>query len=132
MVVRLSLKVGLFALVIGLVSCERPVSFADDVQPIFLEHCAECHDQRGEGITASGFDVSNYESVMSGTKFGAVIIPGSSMSSSLYLVVAQKTAPEIQMPPHHNQSLAAGRGNALSEDKVEIIRKWIDLGAQNN
>lgn len=129
---ELLLKVGLFASIIGLVSCERPISFADDVQPIFLEHCVACHNQGGEGATASGFDVSDYESVMSGTKFGAVIIPGASDSSSLYLLVAQKTAPEIQMPPHHEQSLSVGRGTALSEDKVEIIRKWIDQGAKNN
>ncbi len=132
MAVRLSLKVALYALVIGLVGCERPISFTDDIRPIFLEHCAECHVQGGEGTTASGFDVRDYESVMRGTKFGAVIIPGSSISSSLYLVVAQKTAPEIQMPPHHKQSLSVGRAAALSENKVEIIRVWIDQGAKNN
>lgn len=132
MTISLSLKVGFLASVIVLVGCERPVSFVNDVQPIFLEHCAECHNAGGEGSAASGFDVSDYESVMSGTKFGAVVVPGSSMSSSLYLVVAEKTAPEIRMPPHHPQSLSVGRGAALSEDKVEIIRKWIDQGAKNN
>jgi hypothetical protein len=129
---KLLLDVGLFALCIGLVGCERQTSYTNDVQPIFFEHCAECHDQAAEGITASGFSVRDYDSVMSGTKFGAVVIPGSSISSSLYLVVAKKTAPEIQMPPHHKQSLSVGRGAALSEDKVEIIRSWIDQGAKNN
>jgi len=124
--------VGIFALGIGLVGCERSVSFADDVQPIFSEYCAECHAQGGEGSIASGFSVSDYDSVMRGTQFGEVVIPGSSVSSTLYLMVAQKTSPEIQMPPHHKQSLSVGRGIALSEDKVEIIRLWIDQGAKQN
>ncbi len=124
--------VGILTLSIGLLGCERSVSFADDVQPIFSEHCAECHAQGGEGSIASGFSVSDYDSVMRGTQFGEVIIPGSSVSSTLYLMVAQKTSPEIQMPPHHKQSLAVGRGIALSEDQVEIIRLWIDQGAKQN
>jgi hypothetical protein len=48
------------------------------------------------------------------------------------MVVAQKTAPEIQMPPHHKQSLSVGRGTSLPDDKVEIIRAWIDQGAKRN
>jgi len=132
MALRLSLKFGLVALSIGLVGCERNISFANDVKPILLEHCAECHNQTGEGTTASDFSVLDYDSVMSGTKFGAVVIPGSSISSSLYLLIDEKTAPEIQMPPHHDVSLSAGRGEALPEDKVEIIRTWIDQGAKNN
>ncbi len=129
---KLLLNIGLFALYIGLVSCDRQISFRNDVQPIFSEYCAECHDHAGEGVKASGFSVRDYDSVMSGTKFGPVVIPGSSVSSSLYLVVAQKTAPEIQMPPHHRQSLSVGRGAALSEDKAEVIRSWIDQGAKYN
>jgi hypothetical protein len=126
------LNAGLVALCIYLVGCERQVSFSDDVQPILLEHCAECHNQGGEGLTASGFSVRDYDSVFGGTKFGPVVIPGSSAASSLYLLIAQKTAPEIQMPPHHEQSLSGGRGAALSEHNVEIIRVWIDQGAKNN
>lgn len=132
MAFRLSLMTGLFALCIGLTGCDRQISFANDVQPIFLEHCAECHDQTGEGAAASGFSVRDYASVMSGTKFGPVVIPGSSISSALYLVIAQKTAPEIHMPPHHIQSLSVGRGTALSDDRVEIIQMWIDQGAKDN
>ena len=129
---RLLMNAGFFALCIGLVGCEREISFANDVQPIFLEHCVECHDQSGEGLTASGFSVHNYDDVMRGTTFGPVVVAGSSMSSALYLVVAQKVAPEIQMPPHHEESLTVGRGAPLSVDKVEIIRAWIDQGAKNN
>lgn len=117
---------------VGILGCERQVSFANDVQPIFREHCIECHNESGEGSDRSGLDLGNYDSVMGGTEFGPVVVPGSSMSSALYLVSAQKTAPEIQMPPHHQQALAEGRGDALPEGDVEIIGAWIDQGAKNN
>ena len=100
--------------------------------PIFKKDCIECHDSGGEGVTTSGFSVRDYDGVMKGTRLGRVVIPGSSISSTLYLVVAQKTAPEIQMPPHHSQAWAEGRGSPLSDDEIDIIQTWIDQGAQDN
>ena len=126
-------KIGLLVISVQLLGCTRSeVSFSSDVQPIFEKHCIECHDSSGEGVTASGFSVHNYDSVMEGTKLGEVVIPGSSISSTLYLVVAQKTAPEIHMPPHHLRAWAEGRGSPLSDDEVGIIQAWIDQGAQDN
>ncbi len=98
---------GLIALCIVLAGCERQISFANDVQPIFQEHCAECHNQAGQGVAASGFSVLDYDSVMSGTKFGQVIVPGSSISSTLFLMITKKTAPDIQMPLQHDPSAPA-------------------------
>ncbi len=126
------LKVGIFALCLGLFGCERQISFADDVQPIFLTNCVECHVKNAEGSAASGFNLGDYNSVMKGTKFGPVVVANSSDSSTLYLVVAHKTNPEIHMPPHHKEAWAEGRGTPLSEDQIDIIRTWIDQGAPNN
>jgi len=125
-------KFGFFALCILLSGCEQKISFSDDVQPIFLASCVECHDKSAEGYASSGFSLDDYESVMKGTNFGPVVIANSSISSTLYLVIASKTSPEIHMPPHHDNSLAKGRGRPLSEDQIEMIQAWIDQGAQNN
>jgi hypothetical protein len=111
MTVSLLFKVGILALSLQILGCTRSeVSFSSDVQPIFEKHCIECHDSGGEGVTASGFSVRDYDSVMKGTRLGRVVIPGSSISSTLYLVVAQKTAPEIQMPPQSGM----GRGSRFT------------------
>ncbi|MDH3266768.1 MAG: hypothetical protein OEM25_07375 [Gammaproteobacteria bacterium] len=126
------LKVGACALCIGLSGCERGVSFADDVQPILQSSCVQCHDKSAEGYVASGFSLEDYESVMKGTNFGAVVVPNSSMSSTLYLVVAHKTDPAIHMPPHHDKALAEGRGLSLTDEQIEMIAAWIDQGAKNN
>jgi len=108
------------------------VSFADDVQPIFAKSCISCHSGGGEGTAASEYLMVDYDSVMKGTQYGPVVVPGSRMSSSLYLVVAGKTAPEIRMPPHNDESFAQGRGVMLSADAVETIGLWVDQGAKNN
>ena len=126
------LKVGLFVLCAGLFGCEREVSFSADVQPILQASCVSCHSKDAEGYNASAFSVESYDAVMKGTKFGPVVVPNSSMSSALYLVVAQKTDPAIQMPPHHDESLSKGRAYALSETQAETIGAWIDQGAKNN
>lgn len=117
---------------IALTGCERQVSFSADVQPILDNYCVSCHSGAGEGEAASGFAVNDYDSVMQGTKFGKVVVPGSPMSSSLYLVVTEKVDPKIHMPPHHDESLAEGRGFALSRTNIETIGTWIEQGAKNN
>lgn len=126
------LKVGACALCIGLIGCEQNVSFKDDVQPILRASCIECHDKSSEGYAASGFSLEDYDSVMKGTKFGAVVVPNSSASSTLYLVIAHLTDPAIHMPPHHQEALAEGRGIPLTKKEVDTIGAWIDQGAKNN
>ena len=117
---------------VALSGCERQVSFSADVKPILDNYCVQCHSGSGEGESASGFAADDYESQTQGTKVGQVVVPGSSMSSSLYLVVTEKVDPKIHMPPHHDESLAEGRGFALSRTNIETIGTWIDQGAKNN
>lgn len=132
MFMKVLVPVGTAILLVGVAGCERNVSYTADVQPILDSYCASCHSAAGEGEAASGFAVDNYDTVMKGTKFGPVVVPGSSMSSSLYLVVASKTDPKIHMPPHHDDALAQGRGFALSPENIDTIAAWIDQGATKN
>ena len=50
------------------------VSFSEDVLPLLKFRCPACHLPGGEGYDKSGFDISSYETVMKGTKFGPMII----------------------------------------------------------
>jgi hypothetical protein len=92
----------------------------------------DCHNRSAEGYAASGFSLEDYDSVMKGTNFGAVVVPNSSISSTLYLVIAHKTDPAIHMPPHHEDALAKGRGPALIAEQIDTIGAWIDQGAKDN
>lgn len=122
----------LATLAVPLLGCEKTVSYSSDIQPILDDYCAECHMPGSEGFSNSGFNVSSYETVMKGTSLGAVVEPGSAISSTLYRVIAKKSAVEIQMPPNEDETLAMGRGKVLPDDKVNLIQLWIDQGAKNN
>jgi hypothetical protein len=112
--------------------CSYEVSYERDVNPIFESKCLVCHDGKGEGSKASGFNVLNYEDVMEGTKFGPVVVPGDSVSSTLYRLIAHKVDSKIQMPPHHVDTFASKRLLPLEPELIAIIEKWIDQGAKDN
>lgn len=112
--------------------CDRQVSFGNDVKPILTSNCMKCHDGTGEGSEKSGFNVMSYESLMKGTKFGPVIVPGDSVSSTFFRLVAHKTDPKIQMPPHHEISMADQKSDPLTKKQIKTIKMWIDQGAKNN
>lgn len=114
-------------------SCGQPqVSFSKDVKPILDASCLDCHDGKGEGSEKSDFLVTDYNNIMKGTQFGPVVTPGDSVSSTLYRVISHQTDPKIQMPPHHKVALAEGRTEPLQHDDIQVIKNWIDQGANNN
>ena len=123
----------LFTLAIAAVSagCSQQVSYQNDVLPILEANCFTCHDGKGEGTQASGFILLTYDDLMKGTKYGQVVVPGDSLSSTLYLMIDHQVDPKIQMPPHHD-SAADGQLGPLSRDTIETIKTWIDQGAKNN
>lgn len=102
---------------------ETEVSFSTEVKPLLEEHCGNCHAPGGAGAEKSGLVLEGHDSLMKGTRYGPIVEPGSAISSTLYLVVAGKTDPSIQMP--HGEA-------SLSEGQVTLIRQWIDQGAPNN
>jgi hypothetical protein len=99
------------------------VSFANDVKPILDESCLSCHTQDGEGYQKSGFSMESYQAFMRGTKHGPVIRPGDAASSTLVRLVEGKADPSIRMPFHKEQ---------LPEEKIAVIRDWVDQGAKDN
>jgi hypothetical protein len=105
--------------------CAAPAktSFADDVLPIFKGYCFSCHQPGQQGSDQSGLDLSTYEGVMKGTKFGKMVLPGDPESSNLMWLLDWRGAPETRMP----------RGKKkLSTCERDTIRSWIREGAKNN
>jgi hypothetical protein len=114
------------------IGCSKPVSFSKDIKPILAANCLVCHNGVGEGSVASGFNVQTYDSVMKGTRFGPVVVPGSSAASTLFRVIDHKVDPKIQMPPHHDEALAVGRSDPLTPRQIETIGRWIEQGAKDS
>ena len=129
---------ALFAIV-GAACMKKEVSFKQDVAPILQKNCLSCHSPGGEGYTASGFSVESYESVMKGTKFGPVIVPRSSISSTVMILLRHKADPSINMPRskaqpllEHEKYLKDWKVSMLPAEQIQLIGDWIDQGANNN
>jgi len=108
----------------ALATSATEVSYKNDVLPIIHDYCLSCHQPGGKGYEKSGLDMRTYQSLMKGTKFGAVIKPGDSFTSILIQVVEGRVHPSIKMP--------YGMEGGLAKDKIEILKKWVKQGASNN
>lgn len=100
-----------------------PVSFKEDVLPIFQVHCASCHTPGSAGTRASGLDLTTYEGVMKGTKYGPMVVAGKPENSNLMWLLDWRASPELRMP-HGKKQLPLG--------ERDTIRTWIREGAKNN
>ena len=103
--------------------CSKSVSFSADIQPILAKNCLECHKKGEQGHEKSGLSMDTYAELMSGTRYGPVIVPGNSISSTLYRLIDHKANKAINMP--HDKS-------KIPENEIALIKAWIDDGAKNN
>ncbi len=137
-----NIRTGLAGLVALLAAgCgEGQVSFKHDVFPVLQKNCSVCHAPGGPGYIASGFSVMSYQDVMRGTRYGRVIIPGSSVSSTLVRLIRHQADPSINMPKnfevvehdHHQYIYAGSNARSLSDRDIKLVTKWVDQGARNN
>ena len=104
-------------------SAEELVSYKLDVKPILQNRCVECHEPGGQGYEASGLDLTSYEGLMKGTKYGPVIVSGDPLTSNLLVLVEGRASPQLRMPHGHRPLLKL---------QTEIIRAWIKQGAKDN
>ena len=89
-----------------------PVSFRNNVQPIFVSRCIACH-----GGT-NGLYLDTYDNVRKGGVNGAVIIPGDVYNSRLAYYVYSGYMPFRNAP--------------LTPAEIQTILDWIAAGAPNN
>jgi mono/diheme cytochrome c family protein len=91
------------------------VSFAEQVMPIFEARCVECH---GASDAELGLNLSTYEGVMAGSDYGTVIEKGNPEGSLLIDMIASGDMPE--------------EGDPVPAEELDLIRTWIQEGAENN
>src|SRR4051794_11657137 len=111
---RANLWLLLFSGPASLVAADKPVSFTQDIRPIFESSCWKCH---GSAVQLSRLDLRSRESALKGGQKGAAIVPGKAAESRLYRVVAALEKPAMPLD------------GKLTPIQIDLIKDWIDQGA---
>ena len=89
--------------------------FEKDVRPLLVEACQECH---GPEKHKGGLRLDNLPYILQGGESGAAIVPHKP-DASLLIKLVNYEDPDMEMPPD----------GKLSADKIEILKKWVAMGA---
>lgn len=100
-----------------------PVVFNRDIRPILSDNCFVCHGP-DEKKRISGLRLDNREGATRDLGGRAAIVPGDPDASVLLERVTHADA-NLRMPPAY-----AGTGKVVSEAEVELLRRWIEQGAE--
>jgi uncharacterized membrane protein len=124
--IRRWLPAILAGLLLSTAACDRAptVSYQRDVVPVLDKHCKSCHVPGQSGYVVSGFELGSYETLMKGTQFGPVVLPGDPLTSVLVMLIEGRADPSLKMPH--------GGGTTLTPEEVLTIRRWVEQGAKNN
>src|SRR5438128_6897281 len=95
----------------------RKVDFAKDIQPILSKTCYECH---GPEKQKAGLRLDQKSAALKGGDTGPLLISGKSAESLLIQVVTGAKEEIARMPK---------KKNPLTDEQINLLRAWIDQGA---
>lgn len=96
---------------------DETIDFKRDVKPLFSQRCVKCH---GPEKQKGGLRFDLKSSAMAKADSGEpAIVPGNARESRLYQLISSKDDDQ-RMPP---------TGEPLSDQQLELLRRWIDSGA---
>ncbi|TWT59126.1 Planctomycete cytochrome C [Thalassoglobus neptunius] len=87
--------------------------FESRVRPLLVEHCHECHSGK---VSKGGLKLDSISEILSGGESGPAVIPHKADESLLIEAIRYES---YEMPP-------AGQ---LSEKEIDVLVKWVELGA---
>ena len=101
------------------------MSFQRDIYPILENNCLACHTPpQGKGYLKTSLNMQNYETLMQGTRYGPVIVPGDSRHSILNMLVEGRVDASMRMPH--------GCDEPLTLNEIKALQLWVEQGARNN
>jgi hypothetical protein len=106
-------------------AAKTDVTYAADIQPIFVKSCYPCHGPKTPKPKGK-LRVDTLEAVLKGGEDGKVVVPNDIAKSSLLGNVAYLGDDDDFMPPPKNKAHLM----RLSADQVGLIRAWIEQGAK--
>ena len=129
----MKLFVSLFLAVLFLITCflvaqetskakSKTVSFSNDVFPLIKRRCLPCHAADSEN--PSEFYMETFPDIMKGGKHGTPIVPKKGDES----ILVQKLKPA----PPFGEQMPLMTKKKLTDEEIDIFKKWIDQGAKKN
>ena len=94
---------------------EQTKFFESKVRPLLAKNCYQCHSEQAK-ILYSNLRVDGRATLLNGGARGPAIVPGDPDSSQLIQAVRYE---KLEMPP----------GGRLSADQIEVLVKWVEMGA---
>jgi hypothetical protein len=98
----------------------EPIDFNRQVRPILAKHCYACH---GPDEAESGLNLTTFETATAECESGSKAIVPHHAPDSEMLVRVTSSDESVRMPPE---------GNRLTAAQVEILKRWIEQGAEYN
>ncbi len=93
----------------------REVDFERDIRPLLRERCGDCH---GPDLEESRLRLDVRHRAVRGSEFGPVIVAGDATASPL-----------IERVTHADEDRRMPPDDALTEQEIDLLRRWIDSGA---
>ncbi|MDX1963715.1 MAG: PSD1 and planctomycete cytochrome C domain-containing protein [Pirellulales bacterium] len=124
---------SLWIIIVGFTPCVRAdgpamppanageVSYRHDIRPLLSDRCYKCHGP-DEAQRQAGLRLDVAEGFTAKTDSGAVAILAGKSAESEVLQRITSSDPALKMPPPDS-------GKTLTEQEIELIRRWIDSGA---
>ena len=100
---------------------DDPVEFRGDIQPILSSACFHCHGADASQRQA-GLRLDHQEGLLADRGGYRAVVPGNADDSELFQRIASGD-PDQRMPP-------ADAARRLSAREIELIRRWIEQGAE--
>ena len=98
------------------------VSYSKDLYPIIKARCIKCHEKDDEN--PNNYAMDNVILMRTSGKTKNIIVPEDGANSYLVIKLLPKPPKGAQMPIFSKKK--------LSEEDVDLFKRWIDQGAKDN
>lgn len=106
----------------SLFASAQTVSYSQDIFPLVKKKCLKCHENDDEN--PNNYAMDNVELILKSGKTKNIVIPGNAADSYLIKKLLPNPPKGAQMPIFSKKK--------LSEEEVDLFRRWIDQGAKDN
>ena len=111
-----------FAATCSVSAADDSINFSRDILPLLSENCFKCHGP-DEARRESDLRLDRHATAIARLDSGqTAVVPGESSQSELFKRIATSDS-DLKMPPPDS-------GKKLTAGQIQLIRKWLDDGAE--